>query len=42
MTKTVALSTNRRFMTIIERSRARAKNEASISAKELRRRLGTH
>jgi antitoxin (DNA-binding transcriptional repressor) of toxin-antitoxin stability system len=40
--ETVALSTNRRFMTIIERSRARAKKESGISAKELRRRLGMH
>jgi hypothetical protein len=39
---TVALSTNRKFMTIIDRSRARAKKEGGISAKELRRRLGIH
>ena len=38
--ETVALSTNRKFMTIIDRSRARAKKEGGISAKELRRRLG--
>ena len=38
--ETVALSTNRRFMTIIDRSRARAKEEAGISAKKLRRRRG--
>ena len=40
--ETVALSTNRRFMTIIDRSRARAKKEGGISAKELCRRLGIH
>jgi len=38
----VALSTNRRFMTIIDCSRARAKKQGGISAKELRRRLGIH
>ena len=38
--ETVALSTNRKFMTIIDRSRARAKKEGGISANELRRRLG--
>ena len=38
--ETVTLSTNRKFVTIIERSRARAKKEGAISAKELRRRLG--
>jgi antitoxin (DNA-binding transcriptional repressor) of toxin-antitoxin stability system len=38
--ETVALSTNRKFMTIIDRSRARAKKEGGIAAKELRRRLG--
>ena len=38
--ETVALSTNRKFMTIIDRSRARAKKAGGISAKELRRRLG--
>jgi antitoxin (DNA-binding transcriptional repressor) of toxin-antitoxin stability system len=40
--ETVALSTNRKFMRIIDRSRARAKKEGGISAKELRRRLGIH
>jgi len=40
--ETVALSTNRKFMTIIDRSRARAKKEGGIAAKELRRRLGLH
>jgi hypothetical protein len=39
---TVALSTNRNFMTIIDRSRARAKKQGGISAKEERRRLGIH
>jgi antitoxin (DNA-binding transcriptional repressor) of toxin-antitoxin stability system len=38
--ETIALSTNRKFMTIIDRSRARVKKEGGISAKELRRRLG--
>ena len=38
--ETVALSTNRKFTTIIERSRARVKKEGGISATELRRRLG--
>ncbi|MGE5306497.1 MAG: type II toxin-antitoxin system prevent-host-death family antitoxin [Alphaproteobacteria bacterium] len=38
--ETVTLSTNRQFLRIIERSRARVKKEGSISAGELRRRLG--
>jgi prevent-host-death family protein len=38
--ETVALSTNRKFLKIINRSRARIKKEGSISASELRRRLG--
>lgn len=38
--ETVALSTNRKFMTIIDRLRARIIKEGGISAKELRRRLG--
>jgi transcription elongation factor len=38
--ETVALSTNRKFMTIIDRSRARIKKAGGISATELRRRLG--
>ena len=38
--ETVALSTNRKFLRIIDRSRARAKKEGSLSASELRRRLG--
>ena len=38
--ETVALSTSRKFLRIIERSRARLKKEGGISAGELRRRLG--
>ena len=38
--ETVALSTNRKFLRIIERSRARVKKEGGIPAGELRRRLG--
>ena len=38
--ETVSLSTNRRFLAIIERSRSRVKKEGGISSKELRRRLG--
>ena len=38
--ETVALSTNRKFLKIIDRSQARVKKEGSISANELRRRLG--
>jgi len=38
--ETVALSTNRKFLKIIDRSRARVKREGGISASELRRRLG--
>jgi prevent-host-death family protein len=38
--ETVALSTSRKFLTIIKRSRARVKKEGGISAGELRRRLG--
>jgi hypothetical protein len=38
--ETVALSTNRKFLKIIDRSRARVKKEGGISASELRRRLG--
>ena len=34
------LSTNRKFLRIINRSRARAKKAGTISAGELRRRLG--
>jgi prevent-host-death family protein len=38
--ETVVLSTNRKFLKIIDRSRARLKKEGGISAGELRRRLG--
>ena len=38
--ETVSLSTNRQFLAIMERSRTRLKKEGSISAKEIRRRLG--
>ena len=38
--ETLALSTNRKFLKIIERSRSRAKKEGTISTTELRRRLG--
>jgi prevent-host-death family protein len=38
--ETVALSTNRKFLKIINRSRSRAKKEGTISASELRHRLG--
>ena len=38
--ETVALSTNRKFLKIIDRSRARVKKDGTISASELRRRLG--
>jgi prevent-host-death family protein len=38
--ETVALSTNRKFLKIIGRSRARVKKHGGISASELRRRLG--
>jgi prevent-host-death family protein len=38
--ETVSLSTNRKFLAIIERSRSRTKKEGAISAKELRRRFG--
>jgi len=37
--ETVSLSTNRKFLAIIERSRSRTKKEGGISSKELRRRL---
>ncbi|HET8563541.1 MAG TPA: type II toxin-antitoxin system prevent-host-death family antitoxin [Candidatus Binatia bacterium] len=37
--ETVALSTNRRFLPIIERSRSRRKKEGGISSEEIRRRL---
>ena len=38
--ETVALSTSRKFLKIIDRSRARVKKKGAISASELRRRLG--
>jgi prevent-host-death family protein len=38
--ETLALSTNRKFLKIIDRSRARVKKHGGISASELRRRLG--
>ena len=38
--ETVALSTSRKFVNIIERSRTRVKKEGTISTSELRRRLG--
>ena len=38
--ETVSLSTNRKFLAIIERSRSRTKKEGAISSKELRRRFG--
>ena len=39
--ETVTLSTNPRFLALIERSRARRKSEGGISGRELRRRLGS-
>jgi PHD/YefM family antitoxin component YafN of YafNO toxin-antitoxin module len=38
--ETVALSTNKNFLKIIEKSRSKLKKHGGISAKELRRRLG--
>ena len=38
--ETVSLSTNRKFLAIIERSRSRTKKEGAFSSKELRRRFG--
>jgi antitoxin (DNA-binding transcriptional repressor) of toxin-antitoxin stability system len=38
--ETVSLSTNRKFLELIERSRARQRAEGGISSKEMRRRLG--
>jgi len=40
--ETVSLSTNRKFLAIVEHSRYRLKKEGGISAKELRHRLGLH
>ena len=37
--ETVALSTNRQFLDLIERSRARARIEGGISSEEMRRRF---
>ena len=39
--ETVALSTNREFLDLIERSRARARAEGGISSEEMRRRFRT-
>jgi prevent-host-death family protein len=38
--ETVALSTNRKFIELIERSRARVRAEGGISSEEMRRRFG--
>lgn len=38
--ETVSLSTNRKFLAIIERSRSRQKKEGGIPSMEIRRRLG--
>ncbi len=38
--ETVSLSTNRKFLELIERSRARQRAEGGISSAEIRRRLG--
>jgi len=38
--ETVALSTNKNFLKIIEKSRAKLKKHGGLSPKELRRRLG--
>jgi antitoxin (DNA-binding transcriptional repressor) of toxin-antitoxin stability system len=38
--ETVSLSTNAKFMRIIERSRKRQRKEGGISSSEMRRRLG--
>ncbi|MHC4176114.1 MAG: type II toxin-antitoxin system prevent-host-death family antitoxin [Planctomycetota bacterium] len=37
--ETVALSTNRQFLDLIERSRTRLRAEGSVSSEEMRRRL---
>jgi len=37
--ETVSLSTNRQFIALIERSRARVRKEGAISSKEMRRRF---
>ena len=38
--ETISLSTNPKFMALIERSRARLRSEGGISSTEMRRRLG--
>lgn len=38
--ETVSLSTNRKFLELIERSRAHQRKEGGISSDEMRRRLG--
>lgn len=38
--ETISLSTSRRFLSIIKRSRARHKKEGGISSRDMRRRLG--
>ena len=38
--ETISLSTNPKFMRIIERSRKRQRKEVSVSSAEMRRRLG--
>ena len=38
--ETVSLSTNRRFLDLIERSRARVQDEGGLSSEEMRRRFG--
>jgi len=38
--ETIALSTNRQFIDLIERSRARSEAEGGLSSEEMRRRLG--
>jgi len=38
--ETISLSTNPKFLAIIERSRRRARTEGEIGEKEMRRRLG--
>ena len=38
--ETVSLSTNLRFLDLIERSRSRVKEEGGVSSEEMRRRFG--
>jgi PHD/YefM family antitoxin component YafN of YafNO toxin-antitoxin module len=38
--ETVALSTNRQFIDLVERSRARVRAEGAVSSEEMRRRFG--